>query len=170
MIEALFCLIALVALGSLGLAAYLLMNKQPAPVVTPAQIDTSIIASQLREQHIQTQKRINDMPEDLMKTLIGTLNTHKGKLGELVGYLSLKAEYDRIIPLGNIVDFVGIKFPTESSPGYVDFIDIKTGDAARLNKDQKALRSLLTNKLINFKTIKIDSSEGLPDVGTDTDK
>lgn len=171
-----FFIILLSTLGGFSYILYkqnLLIKSLPQVQVQDTQslqVAQQTLTNQLREQHQQVKKRIDEMPEDLIKSLTGNINTHKGKLGELIGYLSLKAEYDRIIPLGNIVDFICIKFPTDTEEGYVDFIDIKTGDSARLNKDQRSLKLLLANKLINFKTVKIDSSEGLPDVSTSTDK
>ena len=100
---------------------------------------------------------ISGIPDKVLKSISSSTNVKKGALGELVGYLELKATYDRIIPLGNIVDFVGIKFPTETEEGHVDFIDIKTGKSARLSKDQKALQQLIQNKNINFIKIKVES-------------
>lgn len=100
---------------------------------------------------------ISEIPEKILKSITSSTNTKKGALGELIGYLELKASYDRIIPLGNIVDFVGIKFKTEDKEGCVDFIDIKTGKSARLSRDQKELQLLIENKNINFLKIKVES-------------
>jgi predicted Holliday junction resolvase-like endonuclease len=142
------------------------LSTLKAPVSQSISLDTSSFTN-----HIEViSKSINELPESVLRTLTGSANTHKGKLGELIGYLTLKAEYDRIIPLGNIVDFMAIKLPSEGNPGHVDFLDIKTGDSARLNKDQRALKSILTKKLVNFKTIKIDSIDGVPDDESSTDK
>jgi len=112
---------------------------------------------------------IQDLPSEVLTVITGSGNTHKGKLGELIGYIELKAEYDRIIPMSSIVDFICIKLPTENDPGSIDFIDIKTGSSARLSKDQKDLKKLVDKKLISFKTIKINTIEGYEDDRTDTD-
>ena len=100
---------------------------------------------------------ISEMPDKILKSITSSTNTKKGALGELIGYLELRASYDRIIPLGNIVDFIGIKFKTKDEEGCVDFIDIKTGKSARLSKDQKELQFLIENKSINFLKIKVES-------------
>ena len=76
-------------------------------------------------QHLE--KIIAEVPEKVLKSVTSSTNVKKGALGELVGYVEMKASYDRIIPLGNIVDFVGIKFDCPEEEGHVDFIDIKTG-------------------------------------------
>lgn len=103
-------------------------------------------------------KEVNRLPDIILNSITGLTNTHKGKLGELIGYIHLKAEYDRIIPLGNITDFLCIKFSGDK-PGYIHFVDIKTGKNARLNSDQKMFKELLDNKLIEFKTIRIEDVE-----------
>jgi predicted Holliday junction resolvase-like endonuclease len=112
---------------------------------------------------------LKQLPEVTLHTIQGSANSHKGKFGELIGYINLKAQYDRIIPLGSIVDFMAITYPRDGKPGKIDFIDIKTGENARLTKDQRAMKQLLINKNINFVTMKIDSIEGMDD-GPDTDR
>lgn len=99
------------------------------------------------------------LPGQVTQSITGTASTQKGKLGELIGYISLKAEYDRIIPLGSIVDFMCIKFAEGDEEGRVDFIDIKTGKHSRLSVDQKKLKDLLTKDKINFRTIKVNDVE-----------
>lgn len=133
-------------------------------------VDTQPITAQLQQHTSQIKSELEQLPDDILRTLTGSANTHKGKLGELIGYITLKAEYDKIIPLGTIVDFMAIRFGTESQQGTVDFLDIKTGDNARLNKDQRALKNLIAEKKIRFRTIKIDTIDGMPDDGaTSTD-
>lgn len=104
-------------------------------------------------------QQIDEIPNKVLTSITNSTNTHKGALGELIGYLNIRALYDRIIPLGTIVDFVGIKLPTENTEGSVDFIDIKTGNKARLSKDQKALQQLIKDKKINFCQIKVEASD-----------
>ena len=103
--------------------------------------------------------KINEMPTKVLQSIVGSTNTHKGALGELIGYIQLRASYDRIVPLGNIVDFMCIKFPTEEEEGHIDFIDIKTGKFSRLSKDQRALQKLIDEKKINFVKLKVDSGD-----------
>jgi len=128
-----------------------LENKKP-PEPAPISIDISGTEARLA-------KAMSSLPDKIVNSITGSANVEKGKLGELIGYLSMKAEYDRIIPLGNIVDYMGIKLPTDDSPGYVDFIDIKTGKHSRLTSDQRKLKTLLDEKLISFKTIRIDDTQ-----------
>ena len=97
-----------------------------------------------------------ELPEKVLQSVTGSSNTYKGKYGELIGYLSLKAEYDRVVPLGGIVDFIGIKFEDGETVGSVDFIDVKSGKSARLSPDQRKLKKLVDNNKFNFRTIKID--------------
>lgn len=100
---------------------------------------------------------INDLPTKILQSITSSSNTHKGALGELIGYINLRASYDRIVPLGNIVDFMAIKFPKGDEPGHVDFIDIKTGDKSRLSKDQRELQKLIEEKRINFLKLKVET-------------
>jgi len=104
-------------------------------------------------------KKLGGLPDIIVNSITGTVNTHKGKLGELIGYISMKAEYDKIIPLGTIVDFMAIKFPKDDLEGCVHFIDIKTGKYSRLTPDQRKLKALLTKNVIQFKTIHVDEIE-----------
>tara|TARA_Y100000310_G_scaffold338540_1_gene428443 strand:+ start:8432 stop:8860 length:429 start_codon:yes stop_codon:yes gene_type:complete len=113
----------------------------------------SVINYNMRE----LEKIVSQVPEKVLKSITSSSNVKKGALGELIGYVEIKATYDRIIPLGNIVDFIGIKFDKENEQGYIDFIDVKTGKSARLSKDQKALQQLVTEKRINFIKVKVES-------------
>lgn len=120
------------------------------PIESIQVLDTGIITRTISEQ-------LKTLPEQITQSITGTGNTHKGKLGELIGYLQIKSQYDRIIPLGTIIDFLAIKFPDENTSGYIDLIDVKTGSAARLSSDQRKLKELIESKSFNFKTIKIDT-------------
>ena len=104
------------------------------------------------------QKQIDKIPGKVLESITGSSNHSKGKLGELVAYLSMQADYDRLIPLGNIVDFIGIRFSTETEPGTMDFIDIKNGKKARLSSDQKALKDIIEANNITFIEYKVDTS------------
>jgi predicted Holliday junction resolvase-like endonuclease len=136
-------------------------DQPPPKIELPAiSVDAEVDTTEIRRDLEEMKKAI---PEFVLQSLMGTANTQKGKLGEIIGYLSLKAEYDRIVPLGTIVDFLAIKFPSDESPGCIDLIDIKTGKSARLSPDQRKLRDLVRDGQINFKTIKIDNLDGLRD-------
>jgi hypothetical protein len=104
-------------------------------------------------------KHMDEIPGKILTSITNSTNTYKGALGELIGYIQLRASYDRIIPLGSIVDFIGIKFPSDNHPGCIDFIDVKTGHKARLSKDQRSLQQLIKDKKINFCKIKVEASD-----------
>jgi predicted Holliday junction resolvase-like endonuclease len=108
------------------------------------------------------EEAIRSIPTKVLQSIQSSTNTKKGVLGELIGYIQLEAEYDRIIPLGNIVDFMCIKFPKQLPDGIidlgqVDFVDIKTGKSSRLSKDQRELQNLIKEKRINFVKLKVDT-------------
>lgn len=104
------------------------------------------------------EREIASVPGKVLQSIQGSVNAQKGALGELIGYIQLNAEYDRIIPLGNVVDFLAIRFPTDTKPGKIVFIDIKTGKAKRLSKEQKAVRELIENKQIEFLKFAVTTS------------
>lgn len=107
-------------------------------------------------------KDIQELPNKMLQSITNSSNTHKGALGELIGYIRLQAQYDRIIPIGSIVDFICIKLPTTKTTGKIDFVDVKTGKNARLSKEQRALRDLIKAKEINFVELKIKELSEAP--------
>jgi len=122
-------------------------NKEP--IIVPQQVTVNLKP---------LQDAINDLPGKVLQSITSSTNTHKGALGELIGYLQLHASYDRIIPLGGIVDFICIKFPDNKSEGHIDFVDIKTGNYSRLSKEQRLLQKLIDNHLINFIKLKVETT------------
>lgn len=120
---------------------------------------------------------IKAIPTKVLQSIQSSTNTRKGALGELIGYIELEAEYDRIIPLGNIVDFMCIKFPEISKTGMrtdgtipegrIDFVDIKTGKSARLSKDQRMLQQLIKDKKINFVKVTVNTQTSENDTQID---
>lgn len=105
-------------------------------------------------------KSIHELPAKTLNTIQGSANTTTGKLGELIKFIELQRAYDRIFPVGDIVDFIGIRFPNGDDKGVVEFIDVKTGDKAVLNADQKKLRTMINDskETITFKVVKVDIS------------
>ncbi len=103
-------------------------------------------------------RALDAIPNKVLQAVISSSNNLKGNLGELIGYLKLHAAYDRIIPLGNIVDFICIKLPKDGKEGYIDFVDIKTGGSAKLSKDQAQLKKLIEEKKINFVKLKVETN------------
>lgn len=105
-------------------------------------------------------KAIEGIPSKVLQSIVSKNNNHKGDLGELVSFMRLGAAYDRVIPLANVVDFLAIKLPTETTEGYIDFIDAKTGKAS-LSKEQKAIKKLIEEKKVNFIKLRINIDTGL---------
>ena len=58
---------------------------------------------------IDLYKGVQDLPSRVLATLQGSINPQKGKMAELLTYAELRYDYDRIIPLGWPIDFIGIK-------------------------------------------------------------
>ncbi len=162
-----FILILGMAIGILGMLLVPIPRKKiepttPLPVPAPI-VNLKPILDQIDINRAMAEKNLDLLPAAVLKALDGSLNGHKGKIGELIGYITLKAKYDRVIPLGSIVDFMGIRFPEGDDPGCVHFIDIKTGPNARLSKDQRHLKTLLTKGSVTFVTMNIDTVEGFAD-------
>ena len=136
------------------------IKNMPPPTIEipPIHVDTTVDTTEIRRD---LQKMKEGIPEYVVRSLTGVASAQKGRLGELTGYLALRAEYDRIIPLGSIADFIAIKLPTDTDPGYIHFVDVKTGKSARLTSDQRKFRELIEAKQLGFKTIKIDTLDGI---------
>lgn len=142
--------VALIVLAAYGILRTLIDLRSGKKVTLPPPAQVNVNLKPLQDE-------MAALPNKVLQSITSSSNTHKGSLGELIGYLQLRASYDRIIPLGNIVDFVCIKFPTEDKTGCIDFIDIKTGNRCRLSKDQRALQKLIDDKKINFIKLKVET-------------
>ena len=132
--------------------------KEPSPSTLDVKL-LSEISSQLcrvEERDLESAAALSSMPSRILRTLQGSVNTTTGKLGELVKFIELQRVYDRLIPVGNIVDFIGVSFPSDESSGRVDFIDVKTGKRAVLSKEQKILKKLIEEGLISFNVVKVE--------------
>src|SRR5690606_15935370 len=140
--------IYLVKTGKLAPPINVVVEEKVQPVIDISGIQGSV--NDLSSQFSNINRQVIDMPSQVLKSITGSSNTYKGKLGELIAFIQLKAEYDRIIPLGNIVDFIGIDFGTKDKPGKIVFIDIKTGKNARLSADQKAIKKIIEAGNIHF--------------------
>lgn len=101
---------------------------------------------------------VEKIPTKTLNTIQGSVNTTAGKLGELITFIELQRSYDRFMMVGNIVDFIGIRFPQGDTPGAIEFIDVKTGDKAVLNPDQKKLKNMIENQkdCLSFKVVKVE--------------
>lgn len=109
---------------------------------------------------------IDRLPTKVLDSITSSTNFNKGKLGEMIGYLQLNAEYDQLICFGSITDFIGIKFPKDGQGGSLDFIDLKNGSSARLSSNQKGLKQLIEEKRIRFIKVKVDTNVS---TGNETD-
>lgn len=94
------------------------------------------------------------IPDKTVSKAVGRSSVERGSLGEMIAFLKLKADYDRVLPFHDVVDFIGIRFPRANQEGCIDFIDIKTG-RARLTKEQIALRKMIQENRIGFHKVKL---------------
>jgi predicted Holliday junction resolvase-like endonuclease len=137
-------------------------NLEPAPglsLETAMEMLIGLISKQSDAIVNPLQETIQSLPNQVLKSIQGNLNTLKGTVAEHISYLQLKATYDRLITFGSISDFIGIKFPANGDAGIVHFIDIKSGKA-RLSKDQALFRQIIEARNIGFITIKVDMEQG----------
>ncbi len=103
---------------------------------------------------IDLYRKVDDLPARVMQTIQGSINPQKGKMAELLTYAELRYDYDRIIPLGQPIDFIGIK--NNSS---IDFIEIKSGESFVLTDEEKHIKKLIAAGRVNFRLIKITEAE-----------
>lgn len=109
------------------------------------------------------------IPDKTVSKAVGRSSVERGSLGEMIAFLKLKADYDRVLPFHDVVDFIGIRFPRANQEGCIDFIDIKTG-RARLTKEQIALRKMIQENRIGFHKVKLTVDDLIKrDVSTDAD-
>lgn len=90
----------------------------------------------------------------VIKQLKGAGSVAKGQLGEFAHYLRFTQLYDRMIPLNSITDFLCVKFDGEEAG--LHFVEIKTGQHARLSADQVKFKKLIKDKQVFFHTLKRD--------------
>jgi predicted Holliday junction resolvase-like endonuclease len=102
-------------------------------------------------------KVMKDMPSKTLRTIQGSVNNTTGKLGEMMTLIELQQQWDRLIVVGDIVDFIGVKFPTADAPGQVSFIDVKTGKGAALSADQRKFKKLVDTdaSVFKFEVVKV---------------
>ena len=103
---------------------------------------------------IDLYKGLQDLPARILQTIQGSINPQKGKMAELLTYAELRYDYDRIIPLGMPVDFIGIK-----NNERIDFIEVKSGNFHVLTEEEKHIKNLIINGRVNFRLIKVTEEE-----------
>lgn len=103
---------------------------------------------------IDLYKGIQDLPAKVLQVIQGSINPQKGRMAELLTYAELRYDYDRIIPLGWPIDFIGIK-----NNDRIDFIEVKSGQTHLLTMEEKHIKNLITSGRVNFRLIKITEDE-----------
>ena len=145
--EPLTILVGATALGGVLLGSiitWLLMaRKQQPPTI---HMDLGSINADIRQ-----------LPAKILHAVQGSTANIKGAVAEHISYLKLASQYDRLVPLGSIVDFIGINFDSSRTKedGRVDFIDIKTGKYSRLTQEQAKLKKLILGGRVAFLKVKI---------------
>lgn len=103
---------------------------------------------------IDLYKGVQDLPLKVLQTIQGSINPQKGKMAELLTYAELRYDYDRIIPLGWPIDFIGIK-----NNERIDFIEVKSGQFHVLTMEEKHIKNLIAAGRVNFRLIKVTEDE-----------
>ena len=139
-------LISLVSLLLVLLVVVLVLLLRPRKVEVPAIEDLEkklrfalASADSVRE----VQELLEGLPQDVMRSITGSLGKRTGKLNELMATFEL-TQYDRLFYLGDPIDFVGIKYGES-----VDFIEVKTS-RFRLTEDEQKLRELVEAGRVNY--------------------
>ena len=124
----------------------------PPPDLTPLLREIGAITN----KHFTLEEQVKQLPHKVLESLRGSMSNIRGDLGEYIQLLKLKADYDIILPIGDIVDYIGIRFedPDNGVIGAVDFIEVKT-NGSRLSHAQKKFRTLVAKNLVGFKQVTI---------------
>src|SRR3989338_10509190 len=103
---------------------------------------------------IDLYRQAQELPTRVLQTIQGSINPQKGKMAELLAYAELRYDYDRIIPLGLPIDFIGIK-----NNERIDFIEVKSGITHLLTDEEKHIKNLIAAGRVHFRLIKITEEE-----------
>lgn len=103
---------------------------------------------------IDLYKGVQDLPAKVLQTIQGSINPQKGKMAELLTYAELRYDYDRIVPLGWPIDFVGIK-----NNERIDFIEVKSGNMSVLTEEEKHIKNLVQTGRVHFRLIRVSEEE-----------
>ncbi len=112
------------------------------------------VQTDIPQDFIDLYKQVNNLPLRILQTIQGSINPQKGKMAELLTYAELRYDYDRIIPLGWPIDFIGIK-----NNDRIDFIEVKSGSAAVLTEEEKHIKTLIGQGRVSFRLIKVTENE-----------
>ncbi len=134
-------------------------EKRILETLAPKQDKVGVTLGQRNAIQIQEiRKDLARIPGKVLDSVTSSGNNQKGRLGELIGYLKLNAQYDKIIAFSDVTDFIGIKWPTKDSAGTIDFIDIKNGPHAKLTRDQTRFKKLIEENNVKFIKVKVDTN------------
>ena len=133
-----------IALGIVAAALYLRHKRTPPAI----HLDLGSINADIRQ-----------LPTKILHAVQGSTANIKGAVAEHISYLTLASKYDRLVPLGSVVDFIGINFDSDNTEedGRVDFIDIKTGKYSRLTREQAKLKRLILGGRVAFLKVKVST-------------
>ena len=92
---------------------------------------------------IELYKGVQELPARVLQVLQGSINPQKGRMAELLTYAELRYDYDRIIPLGQPIDF----------------IEVKSGLSAVLSEEEKQIKNLIAQGRINFRLLKVTDQD-----------
>lgn len=110
--------------------------------------------SDIPQDMIDLYRQVNDLPTKILQTIQGSINPQKGKMAELLTYAELRYDYDRIIPLGWPIDFIGIK-----NHDRIDFIEVKSGQYYVLTDEEKHIKNLIAQGRVHFRLIKVTEED-----------
>lgn len=106
--------------------------------------------TEIPQDLIALYQQVNNLPTRILQTIQGSINPQKGRMAELLTYAELRYDYDRIIPLGQPIDFIGIK-----NGERIDFIEVKSGTSHVLTDEEKHIKNLVAAGRVNFRLIKV---------------
>lgn len=106
------------------------------------------------QDFIDLYRQVEGLPLRVLQTIQGSINPQKGKMAELLTYAELRYDYDRIIPLGWPIDFIGIK-----NNERIDFIEVKSGTTHILTDEEKHIKNLIAHGRVNFRLIKVSEED-----------
>lgn len=115
---------------------------------------SSNIPKDIPQDFIDLYNRVDNLPLRILQTIQGSINPQKGKMAELLTYAELRYDYDRIIPLGWPIDFIGIK-----NGQRIDFIEVKSGSTSILTDEEKHIKNLIQQGSVHFRLIKVTEDE-----------